>query len=83
MEAFNQLVETTGLYNLTVGQGVMMAVCLLLIWLAIVKEFEPLLLLPIGFGGSSPGSSGGGATHSRSESGSTHRLDQMPKKSRQ
>ena len=29
----------------------MMAVCLILIWLAIKKQFEPLLLLPIGFGG--------------------------------
>ena len=51
MEAFNQLIQTTGVYNMTVGQGLMMAICLLLIWLAIVKEFEPLLLLPIGFGG--------------------------------
>jgi sodium ion-translocating decarboxylase beta subunit len=51
MEAFDQLVQTTGVYNVTAGQGVMMGVCLLLIWLAIVKEFEPLLLLPIGFGG--------------------------------
>ncbi|NCG17401.1 MAG: sodium ion-translocating decarboxylase subunit beta [Rhodobacterales bacterium] len=29
----------------------MIAICLGLIWLAIAKEFEPLLLLPIGFGG--------------------------------
>ncbi len=33
------------------GQLVMMVVCLVLIYLAVVKEFEPLLLLPIGFGG--------------------------------
>jgi carboxybiotin decarboxylase len=33
------------------SQGVMMVVCLILIYLAIVKGFEPLLLLPIGFGG--------------------------------
>lgn len=33
------------------GQFIMIFVCLLLIYLAIVKEFEPLLLLPIGFGG--------------------------------
>jgi oxaloacetate decarboxylase beta subunit len=33
------------------GQGVMILACLLLIYLAIVKQFEPLLLLPIGFGG--------------------------------
>ena len=46
MDAFSQLLQTTGIYNLTLGEGVMMGVCLLLIWLAIVKEFEPLLLLP-------------------------------------
>ncbi len=34
-----------------ISQGVMILVCLGLIYLAIVKEFEPLLLLPIGFGG--------------------------------
>ena len=34
-----------------ISQLVMIAICLLLIYLAIVKEFEPLLLLPIGFGG--------------------------------
>ena len=33
------------------GQFVMILVCLVLIYLAIVKGFEPLLLLPIGFGG--------------------------------
>lgn len=33
------------------GQLIMMAVGCLLIYLAIVKKFEPLLLLPIGFGG--------------------------------
>jgi oxaloacetate decarboxylase beta subunit len=32
------------------GQAVMILVGLLLIWLAIAKGFEPLLLLPIGFG---------------------------------
>lgn len=33
------------------SQLIMMVVCLFLIYLAIVKGFEPLLLLPIGFGG--------------------------------
>ncbi len=33
------------------GQLVMVVVCLVLIYLAIFKEFEPLLLLPIGIGG--------------------------------
>ncbi len=35
---------------LGLGKVLMMMVALLLIYLAIVKEFEPLLLLPIGFG---------------------------------
>jgi sodium ion-translocating decarboxylase beta subunit len=34
-----------------VGQLIMIFVCLVLLYLAIVKDFEPLLLLPIGFGG--------------------------------
>jgi len=33
------------------GQALMIVICLGLIYLAIVKGFEPLLLLPIGFGG--------------------------------
>ena len=33
------------------GQAIMIPICLLLVYLAVVKGFEPLLLLPIGFGG--------------------------------
>ena len=40
----------TGLYQMDWGQGLMLIVGMLLIYLAIVKKFEPLLLLPIGFG---------------------------------
>ena len=39
------------LLPLGAGQLIMICVGLLLIWLAISKGFEPLLLLPIGFGG--------------------------------
>jgi oxaloacetate decarboxylase beta subunit len=46
-----QLWASTGLYNFTFGQVVMIAVGGLLIFLAINKGFEPLLLIPIGFGG--------------------------------
>ncbi len=46
-----QLWESTGLYNFTLGQLIMIAVGGLLIFLAIYKGFEPLLLIPIGFGG--------------------------------
>lgn len=50
MENLNTLWINTGLYQLTPGQGLMLLVGILLIYLAIVKKFEPLLLLPIGFG---------------------------------
>ncbi len=36
---------------MTPGQGVMIGIGLALLYLAIVKKFEPLLLVPIGFGG--------------------------------
>ncbi len=42
---------STGVYNFTLGQLVMIAVGGLLVFLAINKGFEPLLLIPIGFGG--------------------------------
>lgn len=50
MENIRLLWESTGLYNFTAPQAVMMAVGFLLLFLAIKKGFEPLLLLPIGFG---------------------------------
>jgi len=50
MEKFQQLLLDSGLANLTLGQLVMMIVGVVLIYLAIAKRFEPLLLLPIGFG---------------------------------
>ena len=51
MDSLAKLVAATGLANLTLGHVVMLVVCLTLIYLAIKKDFEPLLLLPIGFGG--------------------------------
>ena len=51
MDVVTQLWEGSGLYQLTVGQFVMIGVGLLLLYLAIVKRFEPLLLVTIGFGG--------------------------------
>ncbi len=41
----------SGLFNIELGQVIMIAVGLLLLFLAIRKGFEPLLLVPIGFGG--------------------------------
>ncbi len=50
MGNFQELWLSTGLSNVLWGQLVMMAVGFLLIYLAVRKGFEPLLLLPIGFG---------------------------------
>lgn len=50
-DGFIQILNATGVTNASLAGLAMMAVCLLLIWLAIAKQFEPLLLLPIGFGG--------------------------------
>ena len=63
-ETFGELWRSTGIYDLyrqttsnfsktwTLGLGRLLMICvaLVLIYLAIAKEFEPLLLLPIGFG---------------------------------
>jgi len=50
MENLRLLWESTGIYNFSGPQVVMMAVGFLLLYLAIKKGFEPLLLVPIGFG---------------------------------
>ncbi|MFO7731756.1 MAG: sodium ion-translocating decarboxylase subunit beta [Spirochaetia bacterium] len=50
-EALHNFWLSTGLVNFELGQAIMIIVGLVLIYLAIVKKFEPLLLLPIGFGG--------------------------------
>jgi len=50
MEKLEILWQSTALAHFQAGQLVMMAVGLILLYLAIVKKFEPLLLLPIGFG---------------------------------
>ena len=42
--------STLGIFSISLGQSLMLLVGLLLLYLAINKKFEPLLLLPIGFG---------------------------------
>ncbi len=51
METFMDLWQGTGIYQIAAGQAVMMGVGLVLLYLAIHRGFEPLLLVPIGFGG--------------------------------
>lgn len=66
-DIFQSLWESTGIYNMILpadpnlsgieqilhmyGAPVMFLVCLVLLYLGIKKEFEPLLLVPIAFGG--------------------------------
>lgn len=50
MEKLSILWQSTALPHFTSGQIIMMAVGLGLLYLAIVRKFEPLLLVPIGFG---------------------------------
>ncbi len=49
--ALTKILHTTSLYAITWQQLVMIGVCLFLLWLGIKKQFEPLLLIPIAFGG--------------------------------
>ena len=51
MELFEQLWSGSGLAQITAGQAAMIVVSLLLLYLAVAKKFEPLLLVTIGFGG--------------------------------
>ena len=51
MELIGQLWQASGLYQISWGQLVMIGVGLGLLYLAIARKFEPLLLVTIGFGG--------------------------------
>jgi len=51
MDGFYRLWQASGIYQIGLGQLTMVLVCLLLLFLAIRRGFEPLLLVPIGFGG--------------------------------
>ena len=51
MDLIEQIWQGSGLYQLTLGQFVMICVGLGLLYLGIVRKFEPLLLVTIGFGG--------------------------------
>ncbi|MCG8371811.1 MAG: sodium ion-translocating decarboxylase subunit beta [Proteobacteria bacterium] len=51
MDLVRQIWIESGLYQMTAGQAVMLAVCLGLLYLGIARKFEPLLLVTIGFGG--------------------------------
>ena len=50
IENFNEFLTYTGFANATAGNLIMIVVGAILIYLAIKKDFEPLLLIPIGLG---------------------------------
>lgn len=49
-ENLQQFFSFTGFANFEMGNGIMIIIALIFIYLAIKKEYEPLLLIPIGFG---------------------------------
>ena len=51
MELIQQIWDNSGLAQIERGQITMIVICLGLLYLGIVKKFEPLLLVTIGFGG--------------------------------
>ena len=50
MQAIINFINSMGFASLTVGHVIMLVVSCILLYLAIIRGFEPLLLLPIGFG---------------------------------
>ncbi|MBE6846064.1 MAG: sodium ion-translocating decarboxylase subunit beta [Ruminococcus sp.] len=50
VDTLKDLVSTSGIANMDWKAGVMILISFVFMYLAIVKEFEPLLLLPISFG---------------------------------
>ena len=50
MDMLNGILHTTGVFNFQFKLIIMWAVGSLFMYLAIAKKYEPLLLLPIGFG---------------------------------
>lgn len=50
LEHLTQFLHFTAFANMTIGHVIMICVGLAFIYLAIAKEFEPMLLIPIGFG---------------------------------
>lgn len=50
MEDITKLIFGSGFANLSLGNWIMFAISASLVYLAIKKQYEPLLLIPIGFG---------------------------------
>lgn len=67
MDKLLSLWQDSGIYQMQGGQLVMIAVGMLLLYLAIKRNFEPLLLVPIGFGGILANIPGAGMAYSAVE----------------
>lgn len=67
MEQLVGLWRNSGLYHFSGPEFIMILVCLGLLFLAIRKQFEPLLLIPIGFGGLLANIPGAGLAFSAAE----------------
>ena len=50
VSVFGELLAQSGFAAITWQQAVMILISFVLLYMAIVKQFEPLLLLPIAFG---------------------------------
>ncbi|NLA76604.1 MAG: glutaconyl-CoA decarboxylase subunit beta, partial [Clostridiales bacterium] len=50
IEVLKEMALSSGFAAMTLEQGIMLAVSFVLFYFAIVKKFEPLLLVPIAFG---------------------------------
>lgn len=50
IDVFANILSSSGFAAISIQQAIMIAVSFVLLYLAIVKKFEPLLLLPIAFG---------------------------------
>lgn len=50
VHGFDQFMRYTAFANFTLGHLIMIIVALIFLYLAIAKDYEPLLLVPIGFG---------------------------------
>lgn len=67
MENLLKLWNSSGLAQMEFGQAFMIIIGLVLLFLAIRKGFEPLLLVPIGFGGILANIPGAGLAYSAVE----------------
>ena len=50
LDKISIFLHTTGYFNLSYSQIIMFVIALVLLYLAVVKKYEPLLLVPISFG---------------------------------